>query len=243
MESLGQQLLAQGSELLIILSPHWRTAKMALTSHEAPTILHDFYGFPKALYQLRPDITGAPGLAEQLALYLGQQGWPVDLHPQQGFDHGAWVPYLHLFPQGGPRLLQLSMPVGWTGVQALKVGLVVGEFARAHQATVVGSGSLTHNFNDMNLGQPLDDGQHTPDYVNSFTDWITQQLLAGNKEAIAHAEHRAPEFSRAHPDEDHYLPLPFAMGAASKDAVVQVLPKEVRYQALSLQSYAFRTAG
>lgn len=239
LEQLGQRLIGQKTALLIVLSPHWRSAKGAVTSHEAPMIVHDFHGFPSELYELKPEIAGSPRLASELASFMEVQGLPLALRPQQGFDHGAWVPYLHLFPQGGPPMLQLSMPVDWTGQTALNVGAAVGEFARQHNAVVVGSGSLTHNFEDMDLRSASESQTQVPAYVTEFTDWIKNRLAAGDSQAIAQAEHEAPQFARAHPDDDHYLPLPFALGAASTGCAVEVLPEEVRYRALSMQSFVF----
>ncbi|HEX4855170.1 MAG TPA: class III extradiol ring-cleavage dioxygenase [Limnobacter sp.] len=238
---VGQQMLAQGSELLILVSPHWRSATLAVTSHEAPVIVHDFHGFPKALYELKPEIAGAPEMASKLGQFLGEKGAPVDQRLQQGFDHGAWVPYLHLFPQGGPRLVQLSMPVEWTGKTAMAVGKLVGEFARANRAVVVGSGSLTHNFDDMDLRAGSGGSRVVPGHVTRFTEWVSQRLKENERMAIAQADQLAPGFARVHPDDDHYLPLPFALGAASENAEVEVLPEDVRYRALSMQSYVFRT--
>lgn len=239
LEQVGQQLVAQGTSALIVLSPHWRSAKLAVTNHEAPVVVHDFYGFPKALYELKPEIAGAPLLAGKLAEALGGQGMSVELRPQQGFDHGAWVPYLHLFPNGGPPMLQLSMPVEWTSQTAMKVGELLGEFARKHKAVVVGSGSLTHNFEDMDLRGALQGQSTPPEYLTEFTEWVKARLSTGDRQAIAQAEHKAPHFARAHPDDDHYLPLPFALGAAGEGAMVEALPEEVRYKALSMQSFVF----
>lgn len=242
LEALGQQLIAQGTRALIVLSPHWRNAKLAVTSHEAPVIVHDFYGFPKALYELKPEICGAPEVAAMLATTLTEKNLVTELRPQQGFDHGAWVPYIHLFPNGGPPMIQLSMPVDWTGETALNVGAVVGEFAREHNAVVVGSGSLTHNFDDMDIhAAKVGDATQSLNlaYVSEFNAWIQERLQAGDGKAIARAEFDAPHFARAHPDDDHYLPLPFAMGAAPKNFKVDVLPEDVRYKALSMQSFAF----
>ncbi|MEQ9107649.1 MAG: class III extradiol ring-cleavage dioxygenase [Limnobacter sp.] len=237
LEQLGQQLIAQNTKALMVLSPHWRSAKLAVTSHEAPVIVHDFYGFPKELYELKPEICGAPALAAELATSLAED-LTIELHPQQGFDHGAWVPYVHLFPNGGPPMLQLSMPVDWSGQNAMDVGAAVGRFARKHGAVVIGSGSLTHNFDDMDLRGDQRD-EPAPAYVSEFTGWIQNRLQADDRNAIAQAEFNAPHFARAHPDDDHYLPLPFAMGAAWAGSQVQALPEDVRYNALSMQSFAF----
>lgn len=139
-------------------------------------------------------------------------------------------------------MLQLSMPVDWTGLTAMKAGNAVGEFARAHNAVVVGSGSLTHNFEDMDLRSAPDGKPTPPAYVTEFTDWIKDRLSVGDAQAIAQAAQEAPHFGRAHPDDDHYLPLPFAMGAARHEAMVEVLPEEIRYKALSMQSFVFTRA-
>jgi 4,5-DOPA dioxygenase extradiol len=101
---------------------------------------------------------------------------------------------------------------------------------------------LTHNFDDMDMrAAKAGDGgqaQNLP-YVHEFNTWVQERLRAGDSKAIARAELDAPHFARAHPDDDHYLPLPFAMGAAGNNFKVNVLPEDVRYKALSMQSFAF----
>lgn len=238
LSATGKVLQAQGTKALIVLSPHWRSAGLEVSTHEAPVVVHDFYGFPAALYQLKPEICGAPALAEAAVDALNGAGFSAKAHPQQGFDHGAWVPYLHLFPKGGPAMIQVSMPIDMNNQSAYALGKQLGELAQHNHAVVVGSGSLTHNFSDMNMaGKPGSNNE--PAYVGQFTAWITQQLTDGHDEAILNSDDLAPGFLRAHPDDDHFLPLPFAMGAASAGRHVQALPEEVRYSALSMQSFVF----
>ncbi|HEY1057119.1 MAG TPA: class III extradiol ring-cleavage dioxygenase [Limnobacter sp.] len=239
LEAVGQRLLTQHVRALIVVSPHWRSQHLQVTTHAQPAIVHDFFGFPKALYGLNPLINGDPALALQLVELLALRGLPVEAAPQQGFDHGVWVPYLHLFPQGGPPVVQLSMPVDWTAREAFATGQALSAFAHHHRAVVVGSGSLTHNFSDLNLGG-TSQGKAAPTYVNEFTRWIGAQLEARNSAGIAQADQLAPNFHRAHPDDDHYLPLPFAVGAAAVGTWgFEELPEDVRYGALSMQSHVF----
>nr|WP_306173564.1 class III extradiol ring-cleavage dioxygenase [Limnobacter humi] len=239
LKQVGQRLLAQKTRALIVLSPHWRSQHLQVTTHAQPAIVHDFFGFPNVLYGLNPDIQGDPALALALMERLALHGLPAEAAPQQGFDHGVWVPYLHLFPQGGPPVVQLSMPAHWTPQDAFAVGEALSDFARNHHAVVVGSGSLTHNFNDLKLGGAAH-SQALPGYVTEFTDWIRGRLQAQDTLAIVKAAQQAPHFHRAHPDDDHYLPLPFAVGAAAGSWELETLPEEVRYGALSMQSHVFK---
>ena len=222
---------------ILLISAHWDKPGLRVLTDPHPRTIHDFGGFPPALFQQQYPAPGSVALAGLLLELLADVGARPD--SDWGFDHGAWVPYLHLFPNGGPPMLQLSMPVEWSSQTAMKVGELLGEFARQHKAVVVGSGSLTHNFEDMDLrGAPQ--GQPTPpEYLTEFTEWVKARLSTGDRQAIAQAEHKAPHFARAHPDDDHYLPLPFALGAAGEGAMVEALPEEVRYKALSMQSFAF----
>ena len=243
LSATGKRLLAQGTQALIVLSPHWRSSGLEVSTHEAPVVVHDFYGFPAPLYKLKPEISGAPRLAEAAIDALNTAGFHAKAHAQQGFDHGAWVPYMHLFPNGGPRMIQVSMPIDMDNQSAYALGKQLGMFAQQHHAVVVGSGSLTHNFNDMDLGDRLG-SRAEPDndelaYVRQFTTWITHQLTSGHDEAVLKSADLAPGFLRAHPDDDHFLPLPFAMGAASAKRQVHALPEDVRYRALSMQSFVF----
>jgi len=195
---------------VLVLSPHWSTDfEVEITASPQPETIHDFGGFPEELYRLRYPAPGAPEVARLAAEMLAGAGVPVRLNTEQGLDHGAWVPLMHLLPEA-------KVPVG---------------------VLLVGSGSLTHNLRDVFGSMRGRAGVGDPGYVDAFRDWIRQQLQAGDVEAILDYRRRAPDAARAHPTEEHFVGLPFALGAGHLEEGLEILDGGVDDEFLSMDAY------
>ncbi|HZH43911.1 MAG TPA: class III extradiol ring-cleavage dioxygenase [Lysobacter sp.] len=234
----GPQLTALGARLprpraLLVLSPHWRTRGLTLTGAERPPTIHDFGGFPAPLYALRYPAPGDPALAAEIAADLTRQGLPAGIDPARGLDHGTWVPLLHLYPAADIPVLQLSMPYTLDSVDAHALGAALAAW-RARGVLVVGSGSLTHNLSDL---RPEPDA--VAPYVREFAAWIERAVRHGDASALVDALRRAPHGTRAHPTDEHYLPLPFAAGAAGRWARAEVLDGGFSHGAISMHAFVF----
>ena len=234
----GRQLARLGQSIarpraVLVMSPHWITRGLAVTAAAAPTTIHDFGGFPRELYRLQYPTPGHPALARQAADLLEAAGHRVALDDRRGLDHGAWVPLMHLFPDADVPVFQLSMPADLDGPSAWRLGAALAPLA-ADDVLIVGSGSLTHNLYELRDG---DDAVEP--YAVEFVEWMRDAAVSLDRERLVHAIERAPHGRRAHPTPDHFLPLPFAAGAAATDALVEVLPGGIRYGVLSMESYRF----
>ncbi|MEF8699416.1 MAG: class III extradiol ring-cleavage dioxygenase [Candidatus Accumulibacter sp. UW20] len=238
----GRQLQALGQELtrpqaILIVSPHWTTSGIAVTTAAAPPTIHDFSGFPPALEELRYPAPGHPALARAAAkLLLAANVWPVIEDESRGLDHGAWVPLLHLFPDADVPVFQVSMPARLDAAAAWRLGSILAPLA-GEEVLIIGSGSLTHNLHEFEAG-------HTPPraYVNQFVEWVRDTVLRGKRHQLLEILARAPHAMRAHPTPEHFLPLLVAAGAAAPDAPVHVLRGGVVHGMLSMESYLFGDA-
>ncbi len=225
--------LADRVEAVVVLSPHWMTRALAITSVATPATIRDFGGFDPALYRLQYPVAGAPALATEVRDRLAAAGIGADLDPQRGLDHGAWVPLMHLFPAADRPVLQVSMPVDLDPRGAFALGRALAPL-RERGVLLVGSGSLTHNLYDL---QPP--GAPAAEYVRAFAEWIAAAIGAGDHDALVDYRRRAPQAERAHPTEDHYLPLPFAAGAANVAETARRLDGGVTYGVLSMDAYVW----
>lgn len=106
--AIGQQLM--GVKAVLVVSPHWQTRELQVLTTPMPETVHDFGGFPAALYALQYPAPGQPELALKALQLLTQAGWPVSAEAHCGLDHGAWVPLWHLLPQAKVPVFQVSMP-------------------------------------------------------------------------------------------------------------------------------------
>lgn len=218
---------------VVIVSPHWMTRGVQVTGSPAPETVHDFGGFPAVLYTLRYPAAGDPALAARIAALLRDAGWTASVHPSRGLDHGAWVPLRYLYPEADVPVLQVSMPHDLDADGALRLGRVLAPLAD-EGVLVVGSGSLTHNLREFFVARPDD-----VDYVAEFVDWVRAAVRRGDADALRDAPARAPQFARAHPTDDHWLPLLVAAGAAGEDARGEVVDGGVVARMLSMDAFVF----
>jgi len=237
----GAQLRALGQALgqpkgIVVVSPHWMTFGIAVTASERPPTIHDFGGFPAALYQLQYPAPGAPALAQRAAQLLQALGQPVALHPTRGLDHGAWVPLLHMYPDADVPVVQVSLPHDADEATAFALGRALAPLAQ-EGVLVIGSGSLTHNLYEFRTGEVK-----AADYAVEFSHWIRNAVRGGDNDALVHALQRAPHAQRAHPTTDHYLPLLVAAGAAGGGPETTVLDGGIRHGMLAMESYVFGQA-
>lgn len=234
----GAQLGALGRTLgrpkaVVIVSPHWQTRGVEIGAAARPDTVHDFGGFPRALYELQYPAPGAPEVALRAQQVLGDAGIRASLDEHHGLDHGAWVPLMHLFPEADVPVVQVSMPRDLDAAGAVALGRALAPLA-GEGVLVVGSGSLTHNLYEWRAGA---DGEAP--YAREFTQWVRQAVLAGDRDALAATLERAPHARRAHPTEEHFLPLLVALGAARDLLPATVLDGGIRHGVLAMESYLF----
>jgi 4,5-DOPA dioxygenase extradiol len=234
----GAQLAALGRAIgkpraIAIVSPHWMTRGVEITASATPETIHDFGGFPQALYALHYTAPGSPDLAARIQQLLLPRGITATQHARRGLDHGAWVPLLHMYPDADVPVVQVSIPYDTDETKALELGRALAPLAD-EGVLVIGSGSLTHNLHEFRMGDV-----HEAAYAREFTEWIRHAVLAGETEQLLHALQRAPHAARAHPTTEHFLPLLVAAGAASRQAPVTVLDGGIRHGVLAMESYLF----
>ncbi len=235
---LGPQLTALGKALptpraVLVLSPHWMSRALTVTSGRQPGTIHDFGGFAPALYQTDYPAPGAPGVAAEVIAVLAQSGLVASDDDTRGRDHGAWVPMMHLYPTAQVPVIQLAQPHTPSPLALLELGRSVAPL-RARDILIVGSGSLTHNLYDIGAGA------EASAYARTFADWVGARLAAGDLEALLNYRVASPDARRAHPTDEHFLPLFFAIGAADKDWThVQRVDGGITHDVLSMDSFVF----
>jgi 4,5-DOPA dioxygenase extradiol len=232
LEQLGEQLADLAA--VAVISAHWQTAGVRVMQTAAPETLHDFGGFPQALYQLRYPAPGAPLIASDTAALLKTAGIEASLDDGRGLDHGAWVPLLYLLPEAQVPVFQVSMPFDLDAKGAWRLGRALSSLRR-RGVLVMGSGSLTHNLREIGLTDPK-----ATKYAAEFAAWIRAHLEKRDLQALLEYRRRAPHAERAHPTEEHFLPLLVALGASGDADSLTVLEGGMTYGVLSMESYAFQ---
>ena len=238
----GAALKAQAGALprpraVVIVSAHWLTGTAVVGTADRLETIHDFYGFPDALYTIRYPASGCREGAELVAQAITAAGLTVQQDRQRGLDHGAWVPLRLMYPDADVPVIPLSLPHHATPADAWRLGLALAPLTE-QGFLVVGSGSLTHNLRDFQ--NAFHGGSGSFDYVRNFADWFASHLAAGDVEALLDYRRRAPEAARAHPSEEHLLPLFVALGAGGAAAHAERFHSGIDDYVIAMDAYAFR---
>lgn len=221
---------------VLVVSAHWNTRQPVLNAADHPETLHDFGGFPAALYDIRYPAPGAPALARRAHELLSAAGITAGIATDRGLDHGAWVPLLHMYPDADIPVTQLSVQPGLDAAWHLKLGAVLRPL-REEGVLILGSGSLTHNLYEA----AFEDSSVEPSeaYAHEFQSWIYAALVQGDHDALSAWQSAAPHAHRAHPTPEHLLPLFVAYGAGGENPAVQRPLANFSLGVLAMDCYVF----
>jgi 4,5-DOPA dioxygenase extradiol len=193
---------------ILIVSAHWESDALGITSTAPTELVYDFGGFNPMYYRMRYDTPESSGLAQQLLSVLPDTGHVYE-HRNRGLDHGAWLPLKVMYPEADIPVLQLSLPTHDT--TAL---LTLGERLRPLReqgVLVIGSGFMTHGLPYLDWSRP----DVVPGWSADFDAWVADALDRGDIEELARFRLRAPGLRYAHPTVEHFTPLFVTLGAAT----------------------------
>jgi 4,5-DOPA dioxygenase extradiol len=244
----GKLLSALGASLprpdaILVVSAHWDTPIATVSNAVKPETIHDFRGFPKALYDIQYAANGSPMLAAKTARLLENAGIAIQ-QENRGLDHGAWVPLKFMFPDADIPVTQLSIQSSAThhfntqNLQAPSRHYDLGQALSALQddnIMIICSGAITHNLHDFFSSQ-ID--AEALDYVSKFADWMGEKIALNDIEALINYRTQGQYGLRAHPSEDHILPLFVALGAG-RDKPIRYQP-ETTYGILAMDIYVWQ---
>jgi len=231
-EGIGKSLRPSA---VLCISAHWMTTVPAVSRAERPETIYDFYGFPEPLYRLHYDPPGAPALADRVAALLQQAEMSPAVDPARGLDHGAWCPLRSIYPKADVPVTQLAIQPRRDARWHFRLGEALAPLRREN-VLILASGGAVHNLRDLDRGNG-----GTPAWARAFDDWLARETEAGDTEALLDWETTAPEPRRAHPTEDHFLPIFVAMGAAGRGVPGRRVHRGFSLGSLSLAAFEFRT--
>ena len=230
---LGQTL--PHPKAILMMSAHWETNVPMLTGASHPDTIHDFGGFPEELYRIRYPAPGSNELAQQARQLLTQAGITSAIDGCRGLDHGAWAPLLHMYPQADVPVVQISVQPALGPRHHYEIGRALAPLGD-QGILLVGSGHMTHNLRDWMLGRP---GTPPVAYAREFQAWVRQRIAAHETDALLDYRAQAPHAVRAHPTDEHFLPLFFALGAAGNLATATWINDDIEHGVLAMDSGVF----
>lgn len=212
---------------ILAVSAHWETEGTQVLSLAKPPTIHDFYGFPKALFDLEYPAIGAPELAKRTQELVGE----ATLSEKWGLDHGTWSVLVHMYPKADIPVYQLSLDVKKTPREHLETGRKL-QALRKEGVLILGSGNIVHNLRALNWKEPSDVYQWGLD----FDQQIKKALEARDETTLTDYEKLGDIAKLSVPTADHYLPLLYVVGATSHEDVLTY-----PYQGHALGSLSMRS--
>lgn len=219
---------------ILAVSAHWETASPAASISVRPETIHDFYGFPAPLYELRYAAPGAPDVARRAATLIDNAGLGVTALGERGLDHGAWTPLRFMYPAHDIPVTQLAVQSHLGAQHHYNLGRALAPLPD-EGVLIVGSGGVSHNLREW---RSVPAGT-SPAWMTEFVAWVRNALETRDHAALIDYVKQAPQAARNHPTHEHFLPLFVALGAAGADArIVRELKGETD-RALALDGYVF----
>jgi len=218
---------------ILIASAHWETDLPMLTGSAKPETIHDFHNFPEPLYRLRYPAPGAPDVAQRAQALLKEAGFTAAIDGCRGLDHGAWAPLLYAYPEADVPVVQLSIQPELGPGHHLAVGRALRPLLD-EKVLIIGSGHMTHNLRDWSRGA----GKAEP-YAREFQNWVKEKIDKKDLAALADYRRLSPQGVRAHPTDEHFLPLFIALGAAREQAKPERVFDAIESGVLAMDAYVF----
>jgi 4,5-DOPA dioxygenase extradiol len=215
---------------VLVISAHWYTAVTAVTAMALPRTIHDLFGFGPRLETFQYPAPGSPEIAREVRDVVKPRFVGLD-EDAWGLDHGTWSVMTHVFPQANVPVIQLSI----NGTKDFAYHLDIGErlaTLRERAILIIGSGNVVHNLGRVDMS--LRDGGF--DWAVRFDEAAREVMTTRPADVLSLAKH--PDFARAVPTPDHFIPLLYIAGLAkSSGRVARILIDGYALGSLSMTSY------
>ncbi|MEE4102385.1 DODA-type extradiol aromatic ring-opening family dioxygenase [Pseudomonas viridiflava] len=200
---------------IVMVSAHWESHELLVNGNPQPETWHDFGGFAAELFAVQYPAPGLPDLTREVVELLAASDLPARIDSRRPFDHGVWVPLSLMYPQADIPVVQISLPSRQGPELQTRVGKALAGL-RAEGVLIIGSGSITHNLGELNWNG---DSARVEPWAQAFRDWMIDKLASDDESALHQYRSLAPHAVRAHPSDEHLLPLYFARGAGGEFSV------------------------
>lgn len=205
--NFGQQLARP--KALLVISAHWYFGATAITAMPNPRTIHDFYGFPEALFDFQYPAPGDTDLAREIVELVKPQWMGLD-RDQWGLDHGTWSVLAHMYPEADIPVLQLSInalrPLDYHLDLAARLAKL-----REQGVMIVASGNVVHNLQTLKWRE----ANLAYDWAERFDDAVFEQLMHDPADILRMTEHA--DYAKAVPTPDHFIPLLYLASLAAAD--------------------------
>ncbi|WKB34790.1 class III extradiol ring-cleavage dioxygenase [Terrilactibacillus sp. S3-3] len=239
LSELGQTL--PRPKAIVLFSAHWVSSMQKVSEGSEYSTIHDFGGFPNALYQIQYPAKGAPAVAKEIEERFEQSGIRYEIDTNRGLDHGAWVVLRLLYPDADIPVVSMSVNPAVSLEQQYRIGKALASL-RKNDILIIGSGGTSHNLHAVNM---INDNGSIDDWALQFEKWLESHLSNWDLTSLFNYASLAPGANLSVPPygTEHFIPLFYAMGAADDEKKkATLLHRSFRYGNLSHSVWQFGSA-
>ncbi|MBD8489932.1 4,5-DOPA dioxygenase extradiol [Echinicola sp. CAU 1574] len=230
---LGQEIPTP--KAVLVISAHWLSKGTRITAMDFPKTIHDFGGFPQALFDVQYPAPGDPDLAEFTANQV--QSTKIDLDHEWGLDHGTWTVVRHMYPAANIPVLQLSIDYYQSPKYHYELARELYQL-RKKGVLIIGSGNMVHNLR-MVAWNKLNEPEYGYDWAIEMNDTFKSLILEGDHSALIQYERLGKSAQLAIPTPDHYIPLLYILGLKGSQDEPQFFNDKVVGGSLTMTSVMF----
>jgi 4,5-DOPA dioxygenase extradiol len=227
-QELGKSLPVPNA--ILCISAHWLTKGTFVTAMEHPKTIHDFYGFPKELFEVNYPAPGDPVLAQNITEAISNHLLKPD--HEWGLDHWCWSVVKQLYPEAKIPVLQLSLDYNQSGAWHLDLGSQLSTL-RERGVLIIGSGNMVHNLKEMSWDTPNSGFDWAEESNSIFKKLIEQEDF----QALATYKSLGKAVQLAVPTPDHYFPMLYILGLKEKQETLRFFNDETQFGSISMTSF------
>ena len=215
---------------VLCVSAHWETCGTFVTAMEKPATIHDFGGFPQALFDVQYPAPGDPELALETKNIVTDT--PVNFDNNWGLDHGCWSVMKHLYPDAGIPVIQLSLDYNKSPQEHYNLSMQLNTL-RKKGILILGSGNIVHNLRMINWHKP---GEGF-DWAEEANSTLKNLILAGDHKQLINYKSLGRDIGLSVPTPEHFLPLIYTLGLKENNEEIKVINDKLVMGSISMTSF------
>lgn len=221
---------------IVVFSAHWESNVQMVSDVDEYSTIYDFGGFPDELYRVKYPAKGEHHLSQKIQHLLTNEGIPFEVENRRGLDHGSWTILKRIYPKADIPVIAMSVNPSLSPIEQFRIGKALSSL-RQEGVLIIGSGVTVHNFGLIRVR----DNVEVQSAVHKFEEWIEDKLQVWDTSALFDYETKAPNANLAVPPhgKEHFIPLFYAMGAASQHPVVKTLHRSWLFGVMTNSVYQF----
>ena len=233
-KKLGKELVRPN--MILCISAHWETKGTFVTAMQNPPTIHDFGGFPQALFDVQYPAPGSPELAQETKSIITKT--EVGLDDKWGLDHGAWSVIKHLYPNADVPVIQMSIDYSQPAKYHYELAKEISSL-RQKGVLIVGSGNIVHNLRMVDW-KKLNE-QYAYDWATEANEKMKSHILSGDHQKLIDFKSQGKAFDLAIPTPEHYLPLLYTLALKEENEKITLFNDKAIGGSLSMTSLKIET--